>query len=165
MKYLLILRHAKSSWKQPFSTDHDRPLNKRGKHDAPRMGDLLSREDLIPDLIITSSAVRAVMTAEAAAQSSGFTGDLIMSRSLYHAGTMGFIDALNGVGDEFDRVMVVGHNPGIEELLVDLAGSYERMVTAALAHIALPVESWGRLDESVQGSLLNFWRPKDLSVS
>ena len=164
MKYLLLLRHAKSSWKQPCLTDHERPLNKRGKHDAPRMGDLLSREDLIPDLIISSSAERALMTAEAAAQSSGFVGDLVVDRSLYHGGTMDFISALNEVSDQVERVMMVGHNPGMEELLVDLVGSYERMVTASLAHIALPVESWGRLDESIQGKLLNLWRPKDLAV-
>ncbi len=165
MKYLLILRHAKSSWKQPYSTDHQRKLNKRGKHDAPRMGDLLSREDIVPELIITSSAVRAVMTAEAAAQSSGYDGELLVSKWLYHAGTTEYVHALNEVSDEIDRVMVVGHNPGMEELLEDLAGSYERMVTAALAHVALPIEGWGLLHESVEGKLLDIWYPKDLDAN
>ena len=164
MKYLLILRHAKSSWKQPYSTDHERTLNKRGKRDAPRMGDLLSREDLIPDLIISSSAVRAVMTAEAAAQSSGYTGDLLVTRSLYHAGTMDYVHVLNEVNDENEPGKGVGHNPGMEELMEDLAGSYERMVTAALAHVALPIERWGQLHESVQGTLLKIWHPKDLDA-
>jgi phosphohistidine phosphatase len=74
MKSVLILRHAKSSWKDPDLPDHDRPLNKRGKHDAPLMGRLLKREDLVPDVIISSTAMRARATAEAVAKGSGYKG-------------------------------------------------------------------------------------------
>ena len=72
MKSVLVLRHAKSSWKHPELPDHDRPLNKRGKHDAPLMGRLLKREDLVPDVIISSTAMRAGATAEAVAKASSF---------------------------------------------------------------------------------------------
>ena len=72
MKTLLILRHAKSSWKDPALADHDRPLNKRGKSDAPRMGALMRQLGLIPELILSSTAKRAYITAEAAADESGF---------------------------------------------------------------------------------------------
>ena len=162
MKYLLILRHAKSSWKEPYTSDHDRKLNKRGRRDAPRMGELLAREELVPDFIISSSAVRANKTAEAVADSSGFEGELIVSSALYHAWTDSFLEELRTVDDKYDRVMVVGHNPGMEELLEDLTGAYERMVTAAVAYVALPVETWSQLDEDVEGELLYIWRPKDL---
>jgi len=74
MKSLLILRHAKSSWKHPELTDHDRPLNKRGKRDAPRMGKILRSEHLIPEAIISSTAARAHVTAEAVAKASRYKG-------------------------------------------------------------------------------------------
>ncbi len=71
MKSILVLRHAKSSRKDPDLTDHDRPLNKRGKRDAPRMGRLLKKEHLVPDAIISSTAMRARATAEAVGKASG----------------------------------------------------------------------------------------------
>jgi phosphohistidine phosphatase len=77
---------------------------------------------------------------------------------------MDYVHVLNEVSDEIERVMVVGHNPGMEELMEDIAGSYERMVTAALAHVALPIERWGQLHEAVQGTLLKLWHPKDLDA-
>jgi len=76
MKTLLILRHAKSSWKNPGLADHNRPLNKRGKRDAPRVGRLLRDKNLTPDLILSSTAKRALDTAEAAAESSGYEGEI-----------------------------------------------------------------------------------------
>ena len=85
MKSLLILRHAKSSWKHPELTDHDRPLNKRGKRDAPRMGEILRSEHLIPEAIISSTAARAHATAEAVAKASGYKGKIALNRSLYAA--------------------------------------------------------------------------------
>lgn len=78
--------HAKSSWNHPDLTDHDRPLNKRGKGDAQCMGRLLKREHLIPDIIISSTATRARATAEGVAKASGYKGEIIMNKSLYAAG-------------------------------------------------------------------------------
>src|SRR2546428_2406284 len=83
MKSLLILRHAKSSWKHPELTDHDRPLNKRGKRDAPRIEEILRGEHLIPEAIISSTAARAHATAEAVAKASGYKGEVTLNRSLY----------------------------------------------------------------------------------
>jgi phosphohistidine phosphatase len=81
MKSVLILRHAKSSWKHPELADHDRPLNRRGKRDAPLMGRLLKKEDLVPEIIISSTATRARSTAEAVAKSSGYKGEIILNKS------------------------------------------------------------------------------------
>lgn len=162
MKTLLILRHAKSSWGNAMLTDYERPLNKRGKIDAPRMGKLLREQDLVPDLIITSSAERALATAEAVALASGYEQEIQTTRSFYHADPEPYIEALQKLDDSCERVMVVGHNPGMEELVEALTGLWERMPTAALAQIALPINHWRELDEETTGELVNLWRPKEL---
>ena len=162
MKTLLILRHAKSSWTDSALADHDRPLNKRGNRDAPRMGQLLRVEGLQPDLIISSSAKRARKTAELAAEECGFEGEICLSRDLYAFSAEPYIDVLSELADEYQIVMIVGHNPSMEELLELLTGEYQRFPTAALAQIELPIDSWGQLDDEVEGRLINLWRPKEL---
>jgi len=82
MKLVLILRHAKSSWKHPDVNDHDRPLNKRGKRDAPRMGEFLQDKHLVPDFIVSSTAKRARSTAKAVAKAARYKGDIILNQSL-----------------------------------------------------------------------------------
>ena len=162
MKTLLILRHAKSSWKKPGLADHDRPLNKRGKRDAPRMGQLLEEQGLVPDLIITSPARRARLTAEIAAENSGYQGEIRLEPSFYMGDREAYLDALRQLADEIHTVMVVGHNPGLEELLEELVMEPERLPTAALARVDLPVQSWQELDDEVVGELVNLWRPREL---
>lgn len=162
MKTLLILRHAKSSWANTYLSDHDRPLKKRGKRDAPRMGRLLRDEELLPDLIISSSAKRALDTAEAAAAASGYDGQIDVTRAFYHADSETYIDRLKPLPKEVNRVLIVGHNPGMEELLTELTGARERMPTAALAQVNLPVEDWADITLEPSGSLENLWLPRDL---
>lgn len=164
MKTLLMLRHAKSSWSDAMLPDYERPLNKRGKQDAPRMGKLLRAEDLVPDLIITSSAVRAVATAAAVAEACGYEHDLQETRKLYHADPETYIDVLNDVPDRCELVMIVGHNPGLEDLLEDLTDEWERLPTASLAQITLPIESWRDLIDDTPGKLVQVWRPKELAA-
>lgn len=163
MKTLLVLRHAKSSWDNVMLTDYERPLNKRGKIDAPRMGKLLREQDLVPDLIITSSAERALATAEAVALASGYEQEIRVTRSFYHADPEAYIDALRQLDDSLGRVMVVGHNPGMEELVEELTDSWEAFPTAALAQIALPIAHWRELEDGVTGDLVNLWRPKEMT--
>ena len=86
MKSVLVLCHAKSSRKNPDLTDHDRPLNKRGKRDAPLMGRLLKKKGFVPDNIISSTPIRARSTAEAVAKASGYKGEIVLDKSLYAAG-------------------------------------------------------------------------------
>lgn len=162
MKTLLILRHAKSSWNNALMGDHDRPLNKRGRFDAPRMGRLLRKQELTPDLIITSSAERAMTTAELVAEACGYEDEILVTRSLYHAAPEDYIEALQKLGGEHDVVMVVGHNPGMEELVEELTDEYERMPTAALAQVTLPINNWEKMTIETRGALENFWRPKEL---
>ncbi|MCB9423397.1 MAG: histidine phosphatase family protein [Ardenticatenaceae bacterium] len=162
MKTLLILRHAKSSWDNAQLTDYERPLNSRGKQDAPLMGKLLREQDLVPDLIITSSAERALATAEAVALAGGYEQEIRATRSFYHADPDAYIDVLRQLDDSLERVMVVGHNPGMEELLEELTGLWEQMPTAALAQIALPINHWHEFEDGTTGELVNLWRPKEL---
>lgn len=163
MKTVLILRHAKSSWSNPSLADIDRPLNKRGKRNAPRMGVLLNEEDLVPDLILSSPANRARKTAQAVSENSSYDGEIETVPDFYPGDPYTFIDTLMLLPDEYNRVMVVAHNPGLEEFLYVLAGESARMPTAALAQVMLPINTWQELDETVEGQLVNLWRVKELS--
>ena len=162
MKILLVLRHAKSSWKNANLADFERPLNKRGKNDAPRMGELLRREGIVPDLIISSSAKRALATAEAVALACGYDSEIQATRQLYHAWPDDYIEVINSVSNECDRVMVVGHNPGMESLVEELTGEWIRMPTATLVQISLRISQWSELNLEPTNELVNSWRPKEL---
>jgi phosphohistidine phosphatase len=164
MRTLLVLRHAKSSWKDPGLADHDRPLNKRGKKDAPVMGKLIKKRKLTPDWILSSTAVRARKTAEAAAEDSKFSGKVQFDEDLYLAGAVTIVEILqNSAPESAKRIMIVGHNPGFEELVGMLTGQKELFPTAALAQIELPIERWGELTPGTKGKLIHLWRPKELA--
>ena len=165
MKTILLLRHAKSSWKDPDLPDHDRPLKKRGQNDAPRMGKLLKDEDLIPDLIMSSTAVRAKKTAELVAKACKYKGEISLNQSLYGAEPADYLKVLQELSDKYKTVLVVGHSPSVEETVDVLTGSPDViMPTCALAHISLPIQNWAKLNEQkIKGKLLKVWRPKELS--
>ena len=162
MKTLLILRHAKSSWKNSSLADPDRPLNQRGKRDAPRIGQLLRDEDLTPDLILCSTARRARDTAEALAETSGYEGEIEFRPEFYMGDPEAYLRALRGLSDDYQCVMVVGHNPGLEELVETLSGEAETMPTGALAQVSLPIQRWRQLADETKVKLINVWRPKEL---
>lgn len=161
MKTLLILRHAKSSWDDPALDDHERPLNARGEKDLTRIGYLARDERLAPELILSSDAVRAQVTATAMADVTG--GQLLLDPRLYHATAADILAVVRSVvRHHAGTVMIVGHNPGLEELLAQLTGEWERLPTAALAQIELPIARWSDLDSATRGTLIGVWRPKEL---
>jgi phosphohistidine phosphatase len=162
MKTLLLLRHAKSSWSNPALADIDRPLNKRGKRDAPRIGALLREQDLVPNLILSSPAVRARKTAEAVSQTSGYEGEIEIHSDLYPGDTDAYLETLTAIPDQIDNVLLVSHNPALEEFLDALTGESASMPTAALTQVSLPVEKWIDLDDEVEGQLINLWRVREL---
>jgi len=130
------------------------------------MGRLLRDEGLIPDLIISSSARRARMTAEAVVEGSGYNGEVRFSRELYGAGPEAYLEALQILDDEQLCVMIVGHNPDLEELLEILTGDVEVLPTAALAQVELNIDSWHELSfeiDELQGKLIALWRPRELN--
>jgi phosphohistidine phosphatase len=162
MKQLLIFRHAKSSWKDLDLVDYNRPLNKRGKYDAPRMGEFARSKGLLPDLILSSPAIRAKQTVELFTNGCGYGGEIRYLERLYQGDPEDYIDALKEIPEPYNRVMVVGHNPGLEELLWQFADKNERLSTASLALINLPIKMWKDLDIKPEGELVHIWRPKEI---
>lgn len=161
MKLLSILRHAKSSWKDSSLDDHDRPLNKRGQRDAPRVGRFLLEQDLVPDTIVSSTARRARETALAVAEASQFPDEVRLTKELYLASPTSYLDVLRVLADSSTHAMVVGHNPGIEDLVGAVTGAPEPMPTAALAVVEIPIESWSDLGPPPLGTLRTLWRPRE----
>ena len=163
MKTLLVLRHAKSSWNEPGVDDHERSLNARGRRDARRMGDLVREQGLIPDVIISSDALRARLTAEAVAEAAHYAGEIVFDHRLYLASAADIVAVLRTVPEtKAETVMIVGHNPGFEQLVAQLTREQQDFPTAALAQIALPVDQWDEVEASTRGALLELWRPKEV---
>src|SRR5262245_28346150 len=140
MKTLLLLRHAKSSWDDSSLRDFDRPLSARGERDAPRIGKALRKQGAIPDLIISSPAARAKATIKAATKAARLDVAPQFDEAIYGASSAELMRAIRRLSDTAHCVMLVGHNPGFEDLLARLTGSHERMPTAALACIQFEVE-------------------------
>ena len=162
MKKLLLLRHAKSSWEDAGLADFDRPLNGRGRKAAPLMGQFLRERQLRPDLIISSPAARARETIALVLEASGLETELRYDERIYEATAGRLAEVISEVEDDQQEVMLVGHNPGFENLLERLTGESLRVPTAALARILLGAEKWneagsrgGRLDWLV--------KPKELA--
>ena len=163
MKTLLVLRHAKSSWNDQELDDHERPLNKRGRRDAPRLRELVREYGLIPDVIISSDAVRARLTAEAVAEAVRYAGEILLDPRLYLACPADILSLLTTVRENAGTVMIVGHNPGLEKLVEQLTGERQDLPTAALAQIGLPIGQWRDLKRSTRGTLVGLWRPEELT--
>jgi phosphohistidine phosphatase len=164
MKTLLVLRHAKSSWRDPALDDHERPLNKRGRRDALQMGELVRKHRLTPDIIISSDAVRARLTTKAVAEAARYEGEILLDRRLYIASPADILSVLRTVREtKAGTVMIVGHNPGLEELVEQLTAEQLDLPTAALARIVLPIDRWRDLRVSTRGTLFGLWRPKELT--
>ena len=161
MKTLLVLRHAKSSRNDPALDDHERPLNKRGQRDAPRMGELVREYGLIPDVVISSDAVRARLTAEAVAEAARYAGEILLDPHLYMACPADILSLLPMVRENAETVMIVGHNPGLEKLIKQLTGEWHDLPTATLAQIRLPIDQWRDLKLSTRGTLMGLWRPRN----
>ena len=162
MKRLLILRHAKSSWKHPDLEDHDRPLNNRGKRDAPRMGRLMREEGVLPEWAFGSTARRARATLERALEGSGAACEAHLSPELYLAAPEQIVDVLRRTPEPHSRVLVVGHNPGMEDLVLALTGEDVTFPTAALAVVDCTCEKWADLGLTGVEDLVRLWKPREL---
>lgn len=162
MKTLLLMRHTKSSWKDPDLADHDRPLNKRGKRDAPFMGELLAEKELLPQIILGSTALRVHQTVEGLVSGSGYTGEVVYLDSFYLAEPEAYLAELRKLPETIERAMVIGHNPGLEGLLQHLSGRIESLPTGSLAYLSLPVQTWAELKDETEGELVELLRPKEV---
>ena len=148
---LLLLRHAKSAWGTDAPTDFERPLAARGRRDAPRMGLWMRENDLGPDHVVSSPAKRAQETVHLVLAELGLDGEsAVTADEIYDAAVSDLLDVLADCPAERRRVLLVGHNPGLEDLVEHLAGRVDAPAggkvfpTAALAHLAMP-DDWTRL--------------------
>lgn len=150
MKKLTLVRHAKSSWDNPELSDFDRPLNKRGLRDLPLMAERLIAFDLQPDLILSSSALRAITTAEQIARAQDYPLDRIIDEpELYHVRPETLLNLLQGQSDHYRHLMVVGHNPTLELFGHYLTGErIAKFPTSGVMHIPLSITSWEELAEN-----------------
>jgi len=170
MKRLLLLRHAKSSWAEPGTDDHERPLNKRSEKAAKRIGDWLRQHRVTPGLVLCSTARRTRQTLDALMPFAGAAPPVEMLPSLYLAGPPSILQAIRQAPDSAASVLVIGHNPGFEQLAHALAQAGEpealerlalKYPTCALADIRFAAGKWKAVMPG-QGKLAAFVRPRDL---
>lgn len=142
MRRLVLMRHAKSSWKTDAPTDHARPLNGRGRRDAPKVGAELARRGWVPDRVLSSDSERTRETFARMRSTLGVEGDADFTRALYHAGIEEVRPALAALDDDVRTALVLGHNPGWEEVLEWLCGEDHEMKTATCALLSVEAPSW-----------------------
>ena len=162
MKTLLLMRHAKSSWKDEHLSDHERPLKKRGRKDAKNMAKIIQKNDLVPDLILCSPAARAVETVEVIAETLGYKNEIVYSDALYMGEPSDFVEALKTVDKHMEKVMIVAHNPGLEAYLQIIDGEIESLPTAALGYLVLGIDKWKDLSFETMGDMIGYWTPKSI---
>ena len=161
MKILTLVRHAKSSWEDSKISDRERPLNKRGEHDAPMMGKRVVAAGIRPSLIISSPAVRAWTTAKILAQEIGYPREFLQrENSLYLASLDNIIDVLIAQDAEFNSVMIVGHNPGLTIFANYLSpGLTDNLPTAGVVSVGFEQDDWD-LHAAPTTELLTYDYPK-----
>ena len=146
MKTLFLIRHAKSSWDDTALPDQDRPLNDRGRHDAPKVGERLAKRDVKPDLILSSPAMRALKTAEIIAKKLDYRRkDIVVDDRLYAVEADDLLDVIHKLDDKLERVMLFGHNPELTALAHRLSSKITRMPTCAVAEFTFDAKSWSSI--------------------
>ncbi|MEM7802100.1 MAG: histidine phosphatase family protein [Chloroflexota bacterium] len=165
MKTLLVMRHAKSV-RDDQGRDHDRPLNLRGLEDAPKMGRFLKDNQLAPDYILASSAVRALQTAKGVLDGL-VTNDLAIQvdPDLYLCDVSTYFASLSRLPDDRQRGLVISHNPGTAAFIFALTGRFIEVTTANIGIVELDINHWNELAGKPTGKLINFFRPKELPES
>ena len=163
MKNLILIRHAKSSWKNHDLADHDRPLNKRGKRDAPMMGEHLYQLEIKPDLILSSPAKRAKKTARIISQKLGFPINKIIDRDeIYGASHSTLTAIIQQIEDRFENVILIGHNPAITHLSHFFTHHpIENVPTCGVVSVTFEIHNWEEVSEG-KGIVDFFEYPKQI---
>jgi phosphohistidine phosphatase len=159
MKRLMILRHAKSDWNSAAASDHDRPLNRRGTAAALTMGRVLTRIGEIPDVVYTSSAIRAKETAILAADAGGWKTEMVELDELYATSAGAALAVAAGASDSVKRLMLVGHQPTWGYLVRAVTGASVQMKTATVAGIDMHMDRWEHASQAM-GSLAYLLQPR-----
>ncbi len=161
MKTLYIVRHAKSSWKNPSLSDWERPLNNRGSRDAPFMGKRLAEHGINPEIMISSPAARALMTARVVAEQIGYAPSAIHTeKRLYAAGLGDALQVIKQLKDGLETVMIFGHNPAFTDLVDYITGdSIGNLPTCGICAVTFDLSSWQSVAPGT-GTILFFDYPK-----
>jgi len=162
MKTIILVRHAKSSWKDLSLDDFDRPLNKRGKRNAPFMGEKLQEKQIMPDLVLSSSAKRARKTAIAIAKAIGYPKKkIVFDDNMYHGSVSYMFELVRNLDDENETIMLFGHNPDFNyfaDMLLEKNLVYN-IVTTGVYCIKFNVDQWKKVREG-QGESVFYDYPK-----
>ena len=157
MKTLLLLRHAKTSLIDPMLSDSMRPLTYQGKQDVYIIGNLLKNKKLIPDIIICSNAKRAVDTSKLIAEYVNYHNEIHLSKLLYQTTAKDYINVVSETPDKNNMVLLVGHNPILENLVEIITNESRIMKTCSLAHIVLPIKKWLEIKIQTKGKLIEIF--------
>ncbi|MFZ4427541.1 MAG: SixA phosphatase family protein [Saprospiraceae bacterium] len=164
MKTIFFIRHAKSSWDDPALRDIDRPLNKRGKHDAPAMAKLLKEQGIVPDRIISSPAKRALSTAEVFAAEMGIE-DIFVEPLIYESMPDDLLKVVQHLSDSLEVVFVFGHNPTLYHLASIFSDTdLDNIPTCGIFEVQAAVQSWADFS-SRTGRMIRHFFPKQLKYS
>jgi phosphohistidine phosphatase len=163
MKTLLLLRHAKAENAAPGSSDINRTLNERGKKEAQAIGTFIRKQSLTVALVLCSPAARARETAELFLAAAEVTANVRYDQRIYEAGPRQLVGVISEVEEDKSAVLLVGHNPAMEELLGALTGRGEPMATGTLAKIDFDFDQWSRVTEDI-GDLEWIVRPNELAA-
>jgi phosphohistidine phosphatase len=159
---LIVMRHAKSDWANPNLSDHDRPLNDRGSRTAPLMGKYLAENHVIPKVVIASTAVRVRETLAFMLAEWPHEPEVFFEQSLYLASVETLRSHIRGLHNDWHEVLIVGHNPGLTDLVSRLAGQPLEMPTAAVAVFASDEKSWSDALAAKNWALAAHWLPRNL---
>ncbi len=164
MRTLMIMRHGKSKWPDDGRPDSDRPLAKRGKRDALRMGKILQERDCVPDIVATSPAKRARVTAKRLVRAWEPRVPRVVLPDLYDRGLGGCLSAIQSLPEKAYCALIIGHNPAFETLVRQLTGEWVMLKTAVVACVDLPVDSWDAVDVTTHGTLQAVFEPNDSTI-
>jgi phosphohistidine phosphatase len=161
-RHLILMRHGKSSWDDPGLCDHDRPLNPRGFRASRLMGRFLAAQHWLPEVVLCSTAQRTRSTWDEVTDEVSWAGHRIDCEDLYLASPQMILDTIQDLGGDAHAVLVLGHNPGMEQLLeawIDYCGKFP---TAAVAVLQFTISAWGELALDFKPVESSVWKPKEL---
>jgi phosphohistidine phosphatase len=164
MRTVFIMRHGKSRWDEEGIPDIGRKLSARGKHDAHALGEILALSESAPDRTVASPARRATGTAKRVARAWGYDGQIVVDERLYEGTREGCLTLLRQLNQAVGSVLLVGHNPHLEEMALLLGGRALSMGTCTVARIDVPIDRWSELRLPADGTIRQVWEPQQESA-